>query len=121
MLHEMKQLVEMGEEAFVQKLFHDDAFLARYSEVERFYEKMLVRMGKRKGSLQLEPICEEHSKHVVLITPSARNPGDWQRTIFLNKMPMSHREYKSLEKVVADNAGEWFRHGLWIKEEGTSL
>lgn len=116
MLHEMKQLVEMGEEAFVQKLFHDDAFLARYSEVEGFYEKMLVRMGKRKGSRQLEPICEEHSKHVVLITPSARHKGEWQRTIFLNNQPVSHRDYKNMDEVVADNAGEWFWHGLWIKE-----
>ena len=113
---EMRRLIEMGEETFIHNLFHDDAFMAQYSETERVYEKILVRIGKRKGNLQLAPICEEHSKHVVLVTPSARNQGQWQRTIFLNSKPMSHRDYGSLEQAVADNAVEWFRHGLWMKE-----
>lgn len=115
-LKEMRFFIEMGEDEFTHQLFHDEAFMARYNEAERFYEKMLAKMGKQKGSLQLAPICEEHSKHMVLITPSTRLKGHWQRTIFLNKKPMSHRDYNNLEEVVEDNAGEWFRHGLWMKE-----
>lgn len=119
-VNEMRKFIEMNEDDFIQKLFHDEEFMVRYVELEQQYHKLLVKNGKRLGRLRLAPICQEHYNNVVLVTPSARKKGEWQRTIFLRSEPISHKEYESLEDVISDNASEWFRHGIWIKEEEVS-
>ena len=116
----MLKIIKMDDDEFAQKLFYDDEFMAKYNEVEIEYGNLLLKSGKRAGSLHLKPICKKHSNHAVLVTPSTRNKGEWQRTIFRNQQPMSHREYKTLEDVLAENAGEWFQHALWMEEGDSS-
>lgn len=115
-LKEMCFFIQMGEDEFIHQLFHDEAFMARYNETERCYLMMLVKIGEQQGSLQLAPIGEEHPKQVILVTPSTRTKGNWQRTVLMNNEPVSHRDYHHLKEVVEDNAGDWFRSGLWMKE-----
>jgi hypothetical protein len=114
----MLEIIKMNEDELAQKLFNDESFVENYHKTEVLYGDYLLKTGKKMGSLQLNPLSKEHSNHVVMVTPSARVKGEWQRTIFWDTTPMSHREYQTMEELVAENVGDWFQHALWV--EGNS-
>lgn len=112
----MLEIIKMNEDELAQKLFNDESFVENYNKAEVKYGDYLLEKGKKIGSLQLNPLSKEHSNYVVMVTPSARIKGEWQRTIFLDAMPMSHREYKTMEELVAENVSDWFQQALWVEE-----
>lgn len=112
----VEEMLKMEDTQFVENLFYDESFLTRFREVEEHYIRHLEDIGKERGALKLLPLPKSGSNQVVYITLSARTTGMWQRTIFINEVPQSHREYEELADVLQDNGAEWFQMGLWMEE-----
>lgn len=112
----MLEIIKMDEDELAQKLFNDALFFENYQKTETLYGNYLLKIGKKMGSLQLNPLSKEHSNQVVMVTTSTRIKGEWQRTIFWNTTPMSHREYQTMEELIDENVGDWFQHALWVDE-----
>ena len=111
----MIEFIEMDDDEFVQKIFNDEIFFENHSKIEVLYKNHLLKIGEKLGYLQLNSLAKERSNNVVMVTPSTRVQGEWQRTIFVNTTPMSHREYQTIEELVTENVGEWFRNALWVE------
>lgn len=112
----MIEFIEMADDDFVERLFNDEAFFENHSRIEVLYKNHLLETGGKLGYLQLNSLSKERTTNIVMATPSARVKGEWQRTIFVNETPMSHRDYETMEELVTENIGEWFRNALWIEE-----
>lgn len=122
--HDIKKIllhnIQMEEDEFTRLLFFDDKFLAELIKLEAYYRAYLLTKINQTGSLRLSSLDKLHTNEVVLITPSARKTGMWQRTVFWKGEPISHQEYERLEELVNSNSGDWLQYGMWIEEEKTS-
>lgn len=108
---ELKDFVlKMGRESGCADIFFDDVLLQEIQDKTREYMSVLMKIKK---PLYLNPLMESKFSNDVYITPSTRIDGEWQVTIFKQGEPLGHKEYKSFEEAIEDNALEWFNQGLW--------
>lgn len=110
-LCELKAFVlKMGSESGNTDVFFDELLLREIKEKTNEYMFLLMQSKK---PLSLNPLVESNFSNQVCITPSSRTDGEWQVTIFKQGEPLGHKEYRTFEEAVKDNALEWFTQGLW--------
>lgn len=114
---EIESFLSLGEDEQIEKLFFSDDFLESHTTLNEAYNEMVKEGVEKLESFQLTPLEPSTYNSVVMVTPSARVPGEWQRTIFQKGEPVSHCEYKSKEELLKENVNDWFRQGLWIDED----
>ncbi|WP_442638110.1 hypothetical protein [Rossellomorea marisflavi] len=115
--NELKNFLSLNEEEQVEKLFFSNEFLESYMNLNESYKDWMKEEVEKLESFQLSPLTHSTYNGVVMITPSARICGEWQRTIFQGGEPVSHCEYKSKDELLKYNVDDWFRQGLWIDED----
>lgn len=113
----LENFLAMNEEEQIEKLFFSEEFLESYMALNQSYREWLRADVENHGSFQLSPLEYSTYNGVVMVTPSSRVLGEWQRTIFQLGLPVSHCEYKSKEELLKENMDDWFRQGLWITED----
>ncbi|MDI3236190.1 hypothetical protein QK289_14340 [Exiguobacterium antarcticum] len=84
-------------------LFEMNYIAMQDDAINAFSDKLLGHFFLN-GSLML---LHKNNQDFVMVTYSAQTPGNIQRTFFKNRVPISHKDFSSIQNCIQENVHEW--------------